>query len=127
MAPATDDCTKQDECDDGECVVPGDAAGLRVQLAKGENYNVDKAFPNGCEIADSPLGNHAEAQATAGPDFSSCGDGESVFNLGGIIPSDQASHENPVVSGFVAATGSAPDWISIGGWERVDLPETTFR
>lgn len=61
------------------------------------------------------MGNHAEAQATAGPDFSSCGDGESVFNLGGIIPSDQASHENPVVSGFVAATGSAPDWISIGG------------
>lgn len=82
---------------------------------KGERYNVDKSFANGCEVVDSPVGNHTEATATAGPTYNSCTDGDSTFQFSGTIVSDSAVHENASVPGFNVGTGSAPDWMSVRG------------
>jgi len=80
---------------------------------QGENYDVDGNPGDGCEVADSPQGNHTgSTPASAGP-FSDCDGGMSVTLFSGTLPSDQRVHENPAVVGFDPISGSAPDWVSI--------------
>lgn len=59
-------------------------------------------------------GNHGNNTAYFVGDRS-CKDGQSDPNISGRIPSDSEVHENPGVSGFVTATGSAPDYYRVHG------------
>ncbi len=80
---------------------------------KGENYDVDKNAANGCEAADAPQGNHTQS-AAASEGAVACYDGNGhTVHFTGTLLSDNRVHENPAVTGFDAATGSAPDWYSI--------------
>jgi hypothetical protein len=80
---------------------------------EGENYDVNNDPSDGCEVADSPQGNHTSSTpASAGP-FSDCDGGVSVPLFSGTLPSDRRVHENPAVVGFDTVSGSAPDWVSI--------------
>ncbi len=78
---------------------------------QGEHYDLDNQEGTGCEVADSPAGNHA---STAAPQIANinCKD-SSTFSGSGTVPSDQRTHANPAVAGFDAPSGSAPDFLSI--------------
>jgi hypothetical protein len=78
---------------------------------KGENYDVDQSRDSGCEVADAPLGNHLQANAT-GQGSLPCND-SSTLTVMGVLPSDARVHENPAVSGFGATQGGAPDFLSV--------------
>jgi hypothetical protein len=80
---------------------------------QGENYDVNNDPSDGCELTDSPQGNHTQGSAASAGPFSDCDSGVSVTLFSGTLPSDQRVHENPNVVGFDAISGSAPDWISI--------------
>jgi hypothetical protein len=81
---------------------------------QGENYDVNNDPADGCEVADSPQGNHTEGTAaTITGSFSECDSGVSVPLFSGTLPSDVSVHQNPSVVGFDTTSGSAPDWISI--------------
>ncbi len=75
---------------------------------QGENYDVDGIPGNGCEVADSPTGNHTQNSALRQPDQSTC-DGLPNGQIQGMLPSDFRVH-NPTFLGFDSITGSAPDW-----------------
>jgi hypothetical protein len=80
---------------------------------QGEHYDVNNDPSDGCEVADSPQGNHTQSTpASATGTFSEC-DTTSATLFSGTLPSDQRVHENPAVVGFDTASGSAPDWVSI--------------
>ena len=80
---------------------------------QGEHYDVNNDPSDGCEVTDSPQGNHlSSTPASAGP-FPACDTGVSVPLVSGTLPSDGRVHQNPSVVGFDAPSGSAPDWISI--------------
>ncbi len=88
------------------------AAASCALTCQGENYDVNGNPADGCEVADSPQGNHVQTSAfaeTASPD---CTDSDSHFVWSGIIPSDRRVHANPSVNGFDNSSGSAPDWFS---------------
>jgi hypothetical protein len=74
----------------------------------GENYDADGDPANGCEVPDSPQGNHTQAAATSLGQLP-CSDGTSHFDLLGVIPSDARPHESPPVTGFNNSSGAAPD------------------
>jgi hypothetical protein len=78
----------------------------------GENYDVDGHPANGCEVPDSPTGNHTQATATLLGQLP-CDDTASSFDRLGVIPSDARLHENPLVSGFNNDSGAAPDWVRV--------------
>jgi len=79
---------------------------------QGENYDVDGAPANGCEVSDSPQGNHTQSTPQDLGTLS-CQDASSNPNASGTIPSDARVHENAAVVGFDSASGSAPDWFKI--------------
>jgi hypothetical protein len=79
---------------------------------QGENYDVDGQEANGCEVADSPQGNHAQGTAVNEGDESDC---DSPFSFGGHLVSDTRVHETPAIAGFDTASGSAPDWYVLFG------------
>jgi hypothetical protein len=79
---------------------------------QGENYDVNNSTSDGCEIADSPTGNHVSTTPASGGSLP-CSDGSSNPNLHGEIVSDKRVHTDPTVAGFDATTGSAPDFFSI--------------
>jgi hypothetical protein len=78
----------------------------------GEHYDVNGDPSDGCEVADSPLANHQQADAIDVGTFS-CQDGASAQNLTGMLPSDVRVHESPTVAGLSATTGAAPDYFVI--------------
>lgn len=77
---------------------------------RGENYDVDNAQANGCEVADSPTGNHTATTATSVGDRS-CSD-SSTISLSGRLTSDTRTH-TPAVPGFDATKGAAPDYFKV--------------
>jgi hypothetical protein len=79
---------------------------------KGESYDVNNSPANGCEVTDPTTGNHSTNTATSLGDIA-CYDGSSNPDISGRLPSDSRTHENPSVSGFIGATGSAPDYYRI--------------
>jgi hypothetical protein len=76
---------------------------------QGEHYDVDDDPETGCEVVDSPLDNHVEANASDLGSFP-CTDGDSNPDIAGTLHSDARAHEMAGVNGFDATTGSAPDW-----------------
>jgi hypothetical protein len=77
---------------------------------QGENYDVNNDPSDGCEVTDSPQGNHTNSPPPTPPQVTTCDTGSSVPLFSGILPSDQRTHENPAIVGFDVASGSAPDW-----------------
>ncbi|MEO8798334.1 MAG: hypothetical protein ABI551_10645, partial [Polyangiaceae bacterium] len=67
---------------------------------------------DGCETPDLPNGNHQILSGVSVGAFS-CDDGDSKQDLKGEIVSDQRTHENPAISGFVPVSGSASDYFTI--------------
>jgi hypothetical protein len=81
---------------------------------QGENYDVNNDPSDGCEVTDSPQGNHTQSTPVVpGGTFSGCDSGVPVMLFSGTLPSDRSVHEQPAIVGFDASSGSAPDWISI--------------
>lgn len=78
----------------------------------GESYDVNGNPSDGCELADAPVGNHTQGVAVFVGSFP-CDDGSSSQNITGQMPSDTRVHENPPVTGFDVASGSAPDYFHI--------------
>ncbi|HEX7666161.1 MAG TPA: hypothetical protein VF407_16655, partial [Polyangiaceae bacterium] len=54
----------------------------------GERYDVNGDAGDGCEVADSPFGNHTTTGPTALGTYG-CDDGDSAQDFGGKLPSDQ--------------------------------------
>jgi hypothetical protein len=81
---------------------------------QGENYDVDQDASDGCEKKDAPTGNHTSLAPVYQGSFS-CTDGDSAQNMTGTLLSDERTHEDPSVTGFSPATGSASDYFSIFG------------
>jgi hypothetical protein len=80
---------------------------------QGENYDVDDSTADGCEVPDSPQGNHTQSAAASEGNVA-CYDGNGhTVHFTGMLPSDDRVHEDPAVTGFDTASGSAPDWYSI--------------
>ena len=75
---------------------------------QGESYDVNGNPADGCEVTDSPVGNHSVQTPTYAGSFS-CTDGDSQLHLGGQLPSDARAHV-PAIVGFSAANGDAPDF-----------------
>jgi hypothetical protein len=70
---------------------------------------------DGCEVTDTPTGNHTQASAVSSGNVSDCDSGGIDFTITGHVPSDARVHENPAVVGFDATAGDAPDWTSVFG------------
>jgi hypothetical protein len=81
---------------------------------QGESYDVDNAAVNGCEVDDGPTGNHTSSAAT-NLGSQSCDNGFAITGATGTLPSDKRVHQSPAITGFDAASGSAPDWFKITG------------
>lgn len=80
---------------------------------QGEFYDVDDQTNTGCEVVDSPTGNHTQNGATSVGSIS-CNDGNGMtVQISGKLVSDKQAHATPAVTGFDAASGSAPDWYNI--------------
>ena len=80
----------------------------------GENYDVDGNPANGCEVAANPQGDHTQANSSYLGSYGSCDSAtQGVLTVSGRFPSDARVHETPAVTGFDAASGSAPDWWSV--------------
>jgi hypothetical protein len=80
----------------------------------GESYDVDGNPDNGCEVTDSPQGNHVKGNSADLGSLSGCdGNNNTQLVFGGKLPSDKRVHESPNVVGFDAASGSAPDFHKI--------------
>jgi hypothetical protein len=77
---------------------------------QGENYDVNNNPADGCEVADSPQGNHTNSPPSSPPALSVCDGGVSSTILSGRLLSDKRVHEIPAVVGFDTTSGSAPDW-----------------
>jgi hypothetical protein len=80
---------------------------------QGENYDVDANAANGCEVLDSPTGNHSSGSAVS-QGSKTCTDSD-TFSFGGKLINDSRAHTNPAVSGFDTTTGSAPDYLTLTG------------
>ncbi|HEX7666162.1 MAG TPA: hypothetical protein VF407_16660, partial [Polyangiaceae bacterium] len=79
---------------------------------QGEHYDSNNSAGDGCEVADSPTGNHDTTNAAYVGSYG-CDDDDSKQNTAGNLPSDSRVHELPAITGFDAASGSAPDWLRI--------------
>lgn len=93
----------------------GDGGASECAFAcQGEHYDVNDDASDGCEVTDTPTGNH---QASSAFDLgsASCHDDSSAQNLSGVMPSDRRAHEDPTVSGHQPTTGAAPDYWTIVG------------
>lgn len=99
--PGAGSATANVLCNDGGCTFS----------CRGQNYDVDSNRGNGCEVADSPTGNHVSSGATSLGSVP-CNDGSTISGMG-IIPSDTRVHENPTFTGFVSMQGAAPDYLSV--------------
>jgi hypothetical protein len=76
---------------------------------------VNNQAADGCEVADAPMGNHVAATpADLGSTGCADGNGHTVHH-DGKLPSDTRVHTNPMVAGFDAASGSAPDELKVTG------------
>ena len=76
---------------------------------QGEHYDVNNTRADGCELGDTPMGNHNAAGATFVGTYP-CQDGSSMLSGSGHLPSDQRTHEPAVMFNV---SGSAPDWFTI--------------
>ncbi len=96
-------------CDGGACDL----------TCQGEHYDVNGDPSDGCEVEDSPTGNHTQATATNEGASLDCSAHDSQFYWTGEIPSDRRIHTN-APSGFSAVAGAAPDWFSyVGNGEQI--------
>jgi hypothetical protein len=77
---------------------------------RSENYDVDNNPADGCEVPDSPTGNHIIAFATS-QGSRNCID-SNTFSFGGKLVNDTRTHD-PLVNGFDVSSGSAPDYLSL--------------
>jgi hypothetical protein len=78
---------------------------------QGETYDVDGNINTGCEKSDAVVGNHTQGTGVYVGSFG-CGDGSSNRNISGSLHSDMRNHI-PAITGFDAASGSAPDWFNL--------------
>lgn len=99
-AASTTDATCEGMCQDFRC--------------RGERYDINGLTTDGCEISDSPLDNHSQANAYDLGSYS-CVDALSAFTVSGSVPHDLRVHHMPAVNGFVAATAAAPDYYRVFG------------
>jgi hypothetical protein len=76
---------------------------------RGDNYDIDGAMSNGCEILDQIPPGHTQPTA-ASRGSKDCYDGASQDNFSSIVPSDKRVHINPPVASFSGTVGAAPDW-----------------
>jgi hypothetical protein len=88
-------------CADGGCTFS----------CRGQNYDSNTNASNGCEVADTPTGNHTAAGAT-NVGTVPCNDGSTISGTG-TIPSDTRVHENPSFTGFSVMQGAAPDYLAV--------------
>jgi hypothetical protein len=86
---------------------PSCAGGVCTMGCSGENYDVNGNIVDGCEVVDSPLGNHSQGSGWNLGTFTCFDDPPVIFN--GKVPSDQRAHGFPPVGGFDSISGSAPD------------------
>jgi len=99
--PGADQPTAIVGCDNGACTF----------ACVGENYDVDHAAANGCEVTDSPLNNHTLlTEVNLGS--KSCQDGD-VLAVAGLMVNDQRVHLSPSIAGFNSVSGAAPDFFGI--------------
>lgn len=82
---------------------------------KGEHYDVDLDFSDGCEVSDTGAANHTQVTATQAGVFDSCVNADATFTFAGVLVSDDTLHENPVVPSFDVVMGYAPDWFKVQG------------
>ena len=95
---------------------------------RGENYDVDQSVLNGCERVHPTPPGHTTATASSRGN-KPCSDAASLdtFSLNGFL-SDSRVHQNPVVDGFNAVVGSAPDywWVVADGGICINDYAITF-
>jgi hypothetical protein len=99
-------CAGQTTSSDAFC-----STGNCGMTCKGENYDSNNDPSDGCELADSPTGNHILANAL-NVGNRSCFDSDTI-SAPGKVPSDGRTHTNPLVNGFNASIGAAPDFFTI--------------
>jgi hypothetical protein len=76
-----------------------------------ENYDVDHDETNGCEVPDTSTNNHwSGAASSMAPAAVDCADDQNRATQSGRMPSDLRIHS---FTGFLATTGSAPDWYQL--------------
>jgi hypothetical protein len=90
------------------------APGTCVATCKGENYDVNNNFADGCEVSDSTVPGHTQAASSYLGTYS-CTDSDSRVNFTGRIISDARVHTNPVVTSFNSGTGATPDYFNVYG------------
>lgn len=92
-------------------VVGCDAAQKCTFACKGENYDVNGATADGCEVLDGGVHDQADTKKLFDHD---CDSDNKLDNKGlsGTIASDQRVH-SPSIKNFNPATGAAPDWFQI--------------
>lgn len=107
-------CAKPSDCPgNGQASAAVDCVQQTCTLScKGENYDVDQAATNGCEVPDTPTNNHSQGTATDLGSEGAC-DAKPLKQAKGSLPSDKRTHD-PAVPGFTA-NGSAPDWYQVVG------------
>jgi hypothetical protein len=86
----------------------GCASSACTFACKGEFYDVNNNAADGCEVADSPMGNHTPNAATSLGSLP-CDDADSHVNVSGTLPNDTRGQRVPSVAGFNVSTGAAPD------------------
>ena len=86
---------------------PSCSSGTCTMGCMGENYDPNNNIADGCEVLDSPQGNHSTGASVNLGSFN-CVDTPIPFM--GAIPSDSRLHAFPPVGGFNTATGSTPDY-----------------
>lgn len=85
---------------------------------QGENFDVNNDASDGCEEQDDAPGHHTQGTASLfGGAGISCDDdpiiGQAMVTVNILnqeIVSDKRTHQTPSINGFVANSGSAPDW-----------------
>lgn len=95
---------------------------------RGDNYDIDSAAANGCEVLDVVPPGHTQSSA-ADRGSKDCYDGSSRDNFTSGVPSDKREHRNPPVAAFSGTVGAAPDWWKVradGGTLCVNDYDVTF-
>ena len=116
-------CPGQGNTSDALC-----AAGKCGMTCRGDNYDVDKATNNGCEVSDIVPPGHTQQTATNRGN-KPCDDGPSSDNFSANVPSDSRVHANPNQPLIVGNVGAAPDWWQVqadGGLLCVNDYAVTF-
>jgi hypothetical protein len=127
-ANATFSISSPGQCTSNECEVGSSLGSLTVtaqdgtamgfatltgeanMTCQGEHYDVNGEESDGCEVSELHPGHTIMSNALSEGSYSSCKSGQPEFSFTGNLPSDARAHADPTVTGFDAASGSAPFW-----------------